>query len=256
MAEYTQRSFSTLMKENQNQYFIIFSNKVVFKINMVSYSNIFNRSEMKILDQITKLLNQLPYSLETESTDPSNDAVCKILHLESLLQDFLQRISDVIRLDFDNVFFEKYKDLYSEIKMLYDNVETLSFNLQIIYNHIFVNIKNMYSNLRCEIEKNIINDSILYKKCLSYYGTLDFNFRDTSYKNVCKIIMTILSLKNIITKHKKIVSYYDKRMEKTQEMWKSVELEFFGIAYSPDIVKKTVWSDQEYKEYINMFKSY
>ena len=218
---------------------------------MESYKNILNRYQFKILYEINKILKTLPSSVKSGCVE-SEDVVCKIIDLEGFLQDLFQRISDIIYLDFDNIISEKYKVVYDDIKNLYEMVEKLSLNFQLVYNHILVHIKEMYSILRSDIEKSIINDSVLYRKCITQYVSLNLNFHDTSYGNVCKIIMSTLALKKNIENYKKIISYHERRMEKTQEMWKSVELEFFGIAYSPEIVKKTVWNEQEFNEYKNM----
>jgi len=248
---YTRRSFSALLKENKNQYSLIFQNKFLFMVNMTSYNKYMNYTEKKLMNKANEILKSIPYSIENNSLN-SEDVICQILDLEAIIQDLFQRVSDTNDLKFDDILSEQYEELFYELKHFYELVHNLSLNLQLLYNHIFVHIKNMYFDLRSEIEKNTINDFIFYKKCMSYYISLNFNFCDVSYNNVCKIITETLYLKNEIEKYNKIISYYDQRLEKTQEMWKSVEMEFFGIAYSPDIVKKTVWSEQEFNEYKNM----
>lgn len=248
---YTRRSFSALVKDNKNQYSLIFQNKFLFMVNMTSYNKYMNRTEKKLMEKVNEILKSMPYCIENNSLT-SQDTICQILDLEAIIQDLFQRVSDTNDLKFYDILSEGYEELFYELKHFYELVHNLSLNLQLLYNHIFVEIKDMYFNFRSEIEKSIINDSVLYRKCLSHYLSLNFNFYDVSYNNVCKIIIETLSLKNDIEKYNKIISYYDKRLEKTQEIWKSVEMEFFGIAYSPEIVKKTVWSEQEFNNYKNM----
>jgi len=252
MSQYTQRFVSSLIKDNKKIYSCIFQTKFVFMINMSSYSKYLNYNEKKLMDKINEILKTMPYSIENGSLN-SEYAVCQIFNMESIFQKLFEHVlEDTNDLKLDDISYGEYEKLSDELKKFYGQIHDLSLNLQLLYNHIFVEVKELYRNLRSEIEKTIINDSVLYRKLLHRYLSMEFNFFDTSYDNVCKIIIETLSLNNDIEKYNKIISYYDKRLEKTQEIWKSVEMEFFGIAYSPEIVKKTVWSEQEFNNYKNM----
>lgn len=246
MKNFSYQSARELINDINDQYSFLFRSKLHFLHNV--------DGEELLMRKQNKNLQKIKIEFEKISSKIDDDSIKSIFNIEFLLKDLIDIMTDYISLDFDNIINKKYYSFLQKIKNIYDDVEILSLNLQKLYNHVFVYIKDIYSRLRSDIEKDIImNDNFLYKECLNILISNHIDIGDYSYKNVCNMILFCLNFKRKLNKKKNTISYYDMRSEETTNLWSKVKQEFFEIAYSPDIVKKTVWNDQETEYYKNMF---
>jgi len=210
--------------------------------------------------------------------DIEHDKTTFLFQKEETVED----LNEMINYSFINVNAKIKKDIYSLIKILnlkydIDNIlcykdvleiveiysKTISNDLWIQY--LITRDENIHTYrskinyINFSVKDNLGNITMLYvnyEKIIDYYEKIKMNgnlkFLNFDISKIDYIIKNIDELETHFSKIKEYIEssiYYLEREDETIKIWKSLQDEFFEIAYHPSMFKKIVLDEKEVSIY-------